>query len=1005
MSRPTKTMGRLLAGVTATLAVTSGLALTAAPAMADEHNVVSGQQYYLALGDSWGQMVSPAVYQSLHDANPDLGFVRLACGGENSYGMVTPGASKAWLGEDLHTGGCSNDPTRDEYSSVAAGHSNQLSAALDFISTHPGQVRFITISIGGNDAGDPSIATGANIVSAVRQLRAAAGQNAKIVGANFPDLTLAQWLNGPSGQSAAQASLTTIKNINDWVAARYTEGGGDATADIAGALNTFTPLSTTSTWNGQTVPLAVATLCTYTRMCTENNGHPNSAGDQLLANQIVTQVFGESKELPSPLPPPAAPTKAPATPTGLTVYGAQRGTLELTWNPPATNGVPVSGYKVEQSVDSGDWTKLSADTGNPSTRYTVTGLTGNSSYRFRITAINSKGSSEPTEATAGIGAPTDAGAPRSVNATLSSYQGTPYVNLTWSAPATDGGSPIVGYQIDRSSNNGDTWVSQKGGLDPSTRSYVITGMTAGVKYIYRVRVNTAISWGPNSASTAPIIVATVPSQPTGVQGVPFDHGADVTWAAASDRGSPVTGYLVEAANKSVSPRVWTSVANVDAGTTSTRVTGLTNGTPYVFRVTAFNALGASQPSGESPKAATPQNAPGAPTAVTASAGRAQATVSWTAPAANGGPAVAGYRVEQSSDGADTWSLAQDSIPAATKTITISGLTNGISYVFRVIAVNAMGSSMPSAVSAAVVPVQEPDSPTEVQAAAGDQQAQVQWNVPNSNGSAITSYTVAVSGDNGQTWNDIASSNTNSATVTGLTNDAGYLFRVVAVNDVGLSQPSAASALTTPVSPFPKPDASVITAGDVVAAKAQLRATVNANGSPAQVWFEFGSDPSLSDSVTVAAAKPNIDGTDPVAETGQVRNLIAGTAYYYRVVVQNAGHRITSAIMPFTTLKDSTAVTKAAASVTASSATLRAAVTANGTDLTSVEFVYSTDPQFSAGVTVVSSIEAPTNRTASMPYSVALTGLAANTTYYFKVRATNVYGTVESLPSSLTTKAK
>ena len=87
---------------------------------------------------------------------------------------------------------------------------------------------------------------------------------------------------------------------------------------------------------------------------------------------------------------------------------------------------------------------------------------------------------------------------------------------------------------------------------------------------------------------------------------------------------------------------------------------------------------------------------GAPTGVTATAGNAQAEVSWNAPAANSGPALTGYLVTAGPGGA-TCSTA------GTLTCTVTGLTNGMAYTFTVRAINASGNGAPSGPSSPVTP--------------------------------------------------------------------------------------------------------------------------------------------------------------------------------------------------------------------------------------------------------------------------------------------------------------
>ena len=88
------------------------------------------------------------------------------------------------------------------------------------------------------------------------------------------------------------------------------------------------------------------------------------------------------------------------------------------------------------------------------------------------------------------------------------------------------------------------------------------------------------------------------------------------------------------------------------------------------------------------------NAPDSPTGVSATAGDAQATISFTAPSDVGGSAITGYRA-QSNDGIGA--------SASSSPITVTGLTNGTSYTFNVWAINAFGYSAPSDASGSVTP--------------------------------------------------------------------------------------------------------------------------------------------------------------------------------------------------------------------------------------------------------------------------------------------------------------
>lgn len=87
--------------------------------------------------------------------------------------------------------------------------------------------------------------------------------------------------------------------------------------------------------------------------------------------------------------------------------------------------------------------------------------------------------------------------------------------------------------------------------------------------------------------------------------------------------------------------------------------------------------------------------PGAPTIGTATAGNAQATVTFTAPASDGGSPITGYRVTSTPGGITATGAASP--------ITVTGLTNGTAYTFTVAAQNAIGFSAESSASNSVTP--------------------------------------------------------------------------------------------------------------------------------------------------------------------------------------------------------------------------------------------------------------------------------------------------------------
>jgi len=192
--------------------------------------------------------------------------------------------------------------------------------------------------------------------------------------------------------------------------------------------------------------------------------------------------------------------------------------------------------------------------------------------------------------------------------------------------------------------------------------------------------------------------------------------------------------------------------------------------------------------------------PAAPTSVTATAGNAQATVSWTAPTGVIAQApITDYVVQFSSNSGSSWTTFSDGTSTATSA-TVTGLTNGTAVQFRVAAVNAVGTGSYSTASTAVTPTagNPPGAPTGLTATAGNAQISLAWTAPSSVGSsAITGYSVEYTPSGGSAQTVATGSTSTSYTLTGLTNGTAYTARVAAVNAAGTGSYTAASSSVTP----------------------------------------------------------------------------------------------------------------------------------------------------------------------------------------------------------------
>jgi hypothetical protein len=203
--------------------------------------------------------------------------------------------------------------------------------------------------------------------------------------------------------------------------------------------------------------------------------------------------------------------------------------------------------------------------------------------------------------------------------------------VEWEGPAS-GGSPITGYTV-TSSPGGFTAAA-----GPSDRSAVVSNLENGTPYTFTVTATSAAGTSSPSLASGPVTPAGVPGAPSiGTAAAGFEL-AMVTWSApASDGGSPIVGYNVTSTPGGIT-------AEADAEATGATIFGLQNGTAYTFGVTARNAVGSGAASGPS-NAVTPATVADPPIMGTASLTQGGITVTWAAPPSDGGSPVTGYRVE------------------------------------------------------------------------------------------------------------------------------------------------------------------------------------------------------------------------------------------------------------------------------------------------------------------------------------------------------------------------
>jgi titin len=264
----------------------------------------------------------------------------------------------------------------------------------------------------------------------------------------------------------------------------------------------------------------------------------------------------------------------------------------------------------------------------------------------------------------------------------------------------------------------------------------------------------------------------------------------------------------------------------------------------------------------------------------------------------------------------TSSSVEKTIPVGvTNTTTVTSLTNGTSYRFKVTATNLQQTSIASSFSPDIIPAPAaaaPGLPTSVSATAGDGSATVSWRAPLSSGSsAITKYTVKVyaAHDTNTELNTIEingtaaiTANTNSVgiisiPVTDLTNGNSYIFKITATNSQ-LTSEFVSTPILNPVSSVTKPGAPTI----ISVARGDKSIIVKLNPVSADLT---GGKPITKYTISVYTADSAIAvksvefsgstiNTNPILAT--VPDLTNGTAYTFKATATNESN-LTSEYSP------------------------------------------------------------------------------------------------------------
>lgn len=378
-----------------------------------------------------------------------------------------------------------------------------------------------------------------------------------------------------------------------------------------------------------------------------------------------------------------------------------------------------------------------------------------------------------------------------------------------------------------------------------------------------------------------------PSSPTALVAYPGNAFINLVWsppALSESSGLAITGYSITA-----SPALPSQPIVVKD--TFARITGLTNGTLYIFSVSAVNSLGSSSATATAtPLISISATVPNPPTSVSAVRDNKAAIVSWTAPTNNGGSPITGYKVTFVSGGVTAFSTVVASTATSAPAV---GLLNGTTYTVSIFALNNYGAS--TAGTTTVTPAAVSYAPYITSSTYADHSAILNW-IPNTPSGVVapTGFTIFYKLTSGGSESSTSyGASLRTATITGLTNNVQYTFRIIATNPVGQS-PSSQLVNVTPNPTAP----SSITVGTLTPKdqSAVVRWTAPYNGGAAITSYTITaidtSNNTLILTIPAAAGSPTaaetalLSAAQSSAVSWKVNGLTNGTSYRFTVLAAN-----------------------------------------------------------------------------------------------------------------------
>ena len=514
-------------------------------------------------------------------------------------------------------------------------------------------------------------------------------------------------------------------------------------------------------------------------------------GKNYTYNMTALNSYGESRSFASVTLRTLAVPSPPRDPT----YAYGELFIRLRWETPEDDfGLPVTGYEVWRQVEDGPPQLLGSVTA-PARTLLDTDVEAGVPYRYYVTAVNAKGASGPSvvvDAMARV-RPTP---PVDVKATASEQ----FVRVTWSPPAFDGASPVLGYRV----YLGETLEGalSLGGLNVAGLTDLELVFLHDVEYDGVVRSYLVTALNAEGESDLGEVARTrlfePPDPPSELEVEWGDGDLSLSWQPpGDDGGTPVVLYTIYRDDGTGGG--FLPLLDLLPQEIAHRDVQLVNGRGYTYRLTASNLAGESEPSVE--VTGVPAGRPGSPVQIQASGGDGTVTVTWQPPPDDGGHDVSVYLVYRKEDGGAFEMVSE--MEAGTMELVDGWVTNGQTYTYAVCARTDAGTSSMSQ-AATAVPFGPPGPPVALMATWLDDRVQLSWSTPTDDGgNRVLGYMVRRDDWDAGNWTELPAEVLvflDTDVVPGGT----YNYTLVAVNAAGQGD-GAEAGLTAPPPPPEEPE--------------------------------------------------------------------------------------------------------------------------------------------------------------------------------------------------------